>query len=247
MAGRFCGRLSIMAEVIQGLWIGGALSAMERLSIASFLGHGHEFHLYAYGEVAGVPQGTILRDAGEILPASRIFYYPRERSCSGFSNLFRYRLLLERGGWWVDVDMVCLEPFDFSAEYVFSSEPVRGGAVPTSGLLKVPAGSAIMAEACEICERKDPSALAWGETGPRLIGELLPRHALAGSVQAPEVFCPVPCNRWRDLLDPGIRWQLGETTRTVHLWRQMWRRAAMDTDGDHLPGCLYEQLKARYL
>lgn len=236
-----------MTEVIQGLWIGEALSIMERLSIVSFLSHGHEFHLYTYGEVAGVPPGTVLRDAGEILPASRIFFHPRERTCSGFSNHFRYRLLLERGGWWVDVDMVCLEAFDFPAGHVFSSELAPDGPVPTSGLLKVPAGSAIVAEACEICESKDPGALSWGETGPRLIGELLPRHALDGCLQPPEVFCPIPYNRWRDLLNPGIRWQWSGKTRAVHLWRQMWRRAGVDTDGDHPPGCLYEELKARYL
>ena len=41
-----------MTDPIQSLWIGGELSPMEQLSIASFLAHGHEYHLYSYGEVA---------------------------------------------------------------------------------------------------------------------------------------------------------------------------------------------------
>ena len=197
MAGRFRGRLSIMTEIVQGLWIGEALSTMEQLSIASVLCHGHEFHLYTYGEVAGVPPGTVVRDAEAVLPASRIFFYPHEKFYGASPTSSATSCCWRDGGWWADVDMVCLEPFDFPAEYVFASEPAPGGAVPTNGLLRVPAGSAVMAEACEICERKDPGTLSWGETGPKLLGELLERHGLAGCVQPPEVFCPDPYDRWR--------------------------------------------------
>lgn len=37
--------------------------------------------------------------------------------------MFRYKLILERGGWWVDLDTVCLRPFDLDLEHVFASEP----------------------------------------------------------------------------------------------------------------------------
>jgi hypothetical protein len=80
---------------IQSLWIGGALSPMEQLSIASFLHHGHAFDLYVYDEVTNVPIGTTLRDANEILPRDRIFRYREHDTVSGFSNYFRYRMLLE--------------------------------------------------------------------------------------------------------------------------------------------------------
>ena len=48
-----------MSEVIQALWIGPSLSSMERLAVRSFLANGHEVHLYAYGEVEGVPEGIV--------------------------------------------------------------------------------------------------------------------------------------------------------------------------------------------
>ena len=54
--------------VIQGLWIGSHLSMMEQMSLRSFLTHGHEYHLYTYEAVAGVPRGIVLRNAAEILP-----------------------------------------------------------------------------------------------------------------------------------------------------------------------------------
>ncbi len=54
--------------IIQSLWIGSRLSTMEKLCIVSFIKQGHAFHLYTYGEVAEVPQGTIVKDANEIIP-----------------------------------------------------------------------------------------------------------------------------------------------------------------------------------
>jgi hypothetical protein len=44
--------------VIQGLWVGGELSVIERLSTASFLENGHRVHLYTYEGVTGAPEGT---------------------------------------------------------------------------------------------------------------------------------------------------------------------------------------------
>lgn len=105
--------------VIQSLWIGESLSVMEQLSITSFLSNGHEFHLYAYDDVKNVPEGTVLKDASEIISPDKIFKYKDHDSYAGFANLFRYTLLLERGQWWVDTDVVCLSPLDFKQRYVF--------------------------------------------------------------------------------------------------------------------------------
>src|SRR3954454_16532370 len=110
-------------ERIQGLWVGPRLSVVERLSIASFLHHGHNYHLFTYGPVEGLPAGAVLEDARSILPESMIFQYREHASYAGFLDLFRYKVLLERGGWWVDTDPVCLRPFDFDEPYVFGSQP----------------------------------------------------------------------------------------------------------------------------
>ena len=93
-------------KVVQGLWIGSQLSPVEELSIRSFLAHGHEYHLYAYGQIQNVPEGAVLRDAGEIIPSHKIFKYRDYDSYAGFSNHFRYKLLRTNGGWWADLDLV---------------------------------------------------------------------------------------------------------------------------------------------
>jgi hypothetical protein len=131
--------------VINALWIG-QLSPLEQLCLKSFVARGHSVHLYTYDPIENVPQGVTLQDAAQILPPSQIF---RNRlgkgkgSVAAFSDLFRYKLLLDKGGWWVDADVFCLKPFDFAAPYVFGAEdkPVA------SGIIKMPRGC-LLAEMC---------------------------------------------------------------------------------------------------
>ena len=97
--------------IIQSLWIGDRLSTMEKLCISSFLQNVNDFHLYTYDKVKGVPEGTVIKDANEIVPSDMIFKYKEHNSYAGFSNIFRYKLLFDKGGYWVDTDNVCLKPF----------------------------------------------------------------------------------------------------------------------------------------
>src|SRR5215207_9094142 len=226
-------------RIVQGLWIGPELSVMERLSAASFMAHGHEYHLYVYDDVRRVPAGVRLRDANEILPASMIFQYSHSKSYAGFANHFRYQLLLDKGGWWADTDVVCLKPFAFPGEYVFSSEEHKGAPFANNGVMKAPAGSELLAHLCGVCRAKDPAELLWGETGPKLLNEAVKSFALEQYVEQPRVFCPFGYLEWEAALDPDARPAFDESTRAVHLWNEMWRRAGRDKDGRHHPGCLY--------
>jgi hypothetical protein len=235
-------------ERVQGLWVGRRLSVMERLSIASFLHHGFEYQLFAYEEVEGLPPGAVLGDANAILPASMIFQYRDFPSYAGFSNYFRYKLLLDRGGWWADTDVVCLRPFDLDGPYVFASETMPDGRVlASSGIIKSPAGSEAMAYAWERCLGRDPKGLTWGETGPMLVGQTIARFGLERHLQPPRTFSPVGFHDWRSLIDPAVSRPFDDSSRAVHLWNEMWRRDGVDKDGAFPPGCLYERLKAEYL
>ena len=108
-----------MSNTIQTLWVGDTLSTMERLCLSSFVHHGHETHLYTYSDIDNVPEGVVVKDGNEILPESMIFEYKNYKSFSGFSNYFRYKLLTENGGYWVDTDVVCMKPFNFEEPFVF--------------------------------------------------------------------------------------------------------------------------------
>jgi len=231
-------------RIIQGLWIGSALSVMEQLSIASFLRNGHEYHLYTYNGLANIPAGTVIKDANEILPAAAIFQYKDRPSYAGFANYFRYKLLLERGGWWVDMDVVCLRPFDFSEEHVFSSELNAGQEIVTSGIIKAPVGSIAMAQAWAICQAKNPRKLVWGETGPRLMSEVVRKYGLDKYRKPYYIFCPI--SDWHKVLEPYVA-AIPEAAYAIHLWNSTWQFAEQDKDARYHPACIYEQLKTKYL
>jgi mannosyltransferase OCH1-like enzyme len=219
---------------------------MQQLSIASFLANGHAYHLYVYEDLKGIPAGTVVKDGNDILPASRIFQYRDYPTYAGFANYFRFKLLFDRGGWWADLDLICLKPFDFPEEYVVSSERAGQTRLPNCGALKAPPGSDPMRYAWEVCDSKDPALIAWGETGPKLTAEAVRACALDRFVQAPEVFCPLDFGEWARLITPGLDLRFGEATYGVHLWNEMWRRAGVGTTG-HPPDSFYGQLQRRYL
>jgi hypothetical protein len=86
---------------------------MRSACLASFAAMGHAFELYVYEPVI-VPNGITLRDANEIIPFREVFYFQNpvtgRPDLGPFSDLFRFKLLSERGGWWSDVDAICLSP-----------------------------------------------------------------------------------------------------------------------------------------
>lgn len=243
----------MLSDVVQSLWIGPRLSSMEQLCIESFLKNGHEFHLYAYEQVVGVPVKVKLFDANEIVPSSRIFFYSEYNSCAGFANMFRYKLLLERGGWWVDTDTICLKSFSFFEPYVFSSEQTiaepnaEAHYCVNNGIMRTPPNTDLMRYCWDQCDQADNSTLKWGQTGPKLMARAIEVHSFSRYVQPPAVFCPIPFNQWNRVLEPGLEWNFGSETRAVHLWNEMWRHNNCPKDASYDPTCLYERLKSRYL
>ena len=116
-----------------------------------------------------------------------------------------------------------------------------------SGTCKAPAGSEAMAYAWGVCRQKDPEKLVWGETGPRLVAAAVREFSLERYKQAPEVFCPFGYADWHRVLEPEVAFEFGERTYAIHLWNERWRAAGQDKNGAYPEGCLYEQLKRRYL
>ncbi len=237
-----------MTAPVRSLWIGGQLSAMEQLSIRSFLANGHECHLYSYEPLTGVPEGTILHDAREILPESKIFRYTGNGSYAGFSDHFRYEVLRSQGGWWADLDVVCLRPFpEPTHEVVVSMETNPAGeAVPATCVIYSSPGSRLVELLCERTRAKDPATLAWGDIGPSLMAELVRELGLEHACLPWQAFCPIPYTQWFDAFLPGRAPDFGPETYAVHYWHEFWRRSNLDKNENYGPRSLYEILRRRY-
>ena len=142
---------------VQSLWVGGELSKMEQTSIKSFLVKGHNYHLYTYGNVKGVPEGVNVRRAERILTKEK-YIEDKNKESATFSNKFRYKLLNKKGGVWVDTDIICLRPFKFENDHTFASERVERQSKwslnlptrPVGCVIKSPRNSKIM----EYCLKK---------------------------------------------------------------------------------------------
>ena len=233
--------------IVQGLWIGSRLSVMERLSICSYLEHGHPFHLYTYEDVQNIPAGAVVRDGREILPADGIFCYQRgfgKGSVSAFSNCFRYKLLLERGGWWSDLDSVCLRPLDFDGQHVVGYERHPDGELRVaSGLMKAPADSPLMEFCWNTSWQVDRSTVRWGQIGPALLNQALRESKVSVQTVEPTVFYPIHYWQVWELVTPG---EIPAGSSAIHLWNSQWRSNGLNPDAVFRPDCVYEQLKQRF-
>jgi hypothetical protein len=246
--------------VVQGFWHG-PLTTMERLSMRSFLANGHEFHLYSYYDLEGVPSGVIVEDAVEILPYSRLadFRCPQQ-----FSDLFRIALLHQRGGWYSDLDNVCLRPLDFAEPQVFYRD--FDESTVSFALSKAPAGADFLQAALDHVNRLTPAQLAslpWQAIGSDLACGVVNAFGLDRFAAHGVTFDPVRWDRARLVVDPAATWDLADSY-SLHLFHAIWNAGPsdrqgkgfdlgqpagpwLDTDAEYPANCLYEQLKRRYL
>jgi len=259
-------------RVIQGMWFGESLSTLETLCMKSFMANGHEFHLYAYEELRGIPQGVVLKDANEIISKDRIKEF---RWFAGFSDFFRYSMLALRGGWYVDMDVICLRPFDFPSEYVFAAsgcmDYTHGYAqLPLSdkhvykdshfvgdAFIKAPKGSALMCYCHQLVDEdtlKGTNDMPYDGLGPRLFKKAVIKFGLEKHVQVPNVFDPVDHTVIHQVIDPTVSWDL-RASHAAHLSGSRWEHGSnFGTIGSvglmpndrHPDACLYEKLKKKY-
>lgn len=227
---------------IQSLWIGDSLSRMENACIKSFLNLGYKFHLYTYDKVDNVPFGTIILDANEIIPKERIFRYSGSLvigggSYAGFSDCFRFKLLKDRGGTWVDTDFYCLKRLPES-EYLFVQERDK----VASCIFRCPRGCEFAVRCDKICQSKIPNKIKWGEIGPELFIQVINDLKLKDHIR-PENFCfPFLWGDVKNFLLPG---NLDDKLFGIHLWHEFWRRKGQDKTKVYRQDCLYEKLIQR--
>lgn len=238
--------------------------------MASFIANGHEVRLHVYDEPANVPRGVSLADASEVLPRQHLFAHRQSGSFALFADWFRYRLLLERGGLWVDTDVVCLKPLDHGREEIFGWQDAR---TINNAVLGLPRGHRLAAWMVAICEqpnrflpydssktrrrklqrrllRRDRSAATWGETGPQ--GLTAAAHHLGCTASALPFwhFYPIHYSNWRAVFDGTLRAEtaLIADSYALHLWNEMARlERGFDKDQRCSPDSLFEALCARYL
>lgn len=244
--------IRIVSNIIQTLWIGDTLSTMELISLNSFVKNNMEIHLYCYENIKNVPEGVIVKNGSDILPKEDIFSYqvgPGKGSFSAFSNYFRYKLLYEKGGWWVDTDMVCLQPWDFEDNYVFCSEEEYGTGltIVNTGAIKCPSNSAIMGYCYNECLKQNKDTLEWGTVGPKLLAQAVNKFNYKKYVKPTHTFSFIAPFRSNLFIEENKKLKPSKSIYGLHLWNEAWRRLGIDKHGTYPSTSIYEQLKAEYV
>jgi len=256
---------------VEMFWHGPALSRLERLCMTSFIAHGHHVRLHTYQEPQGVPPGVEVTDANRILSERYLFRHARSGSVSAFADWFRYVLLHEHGGIWVDTDVVCLKPLHYSQPLLFGWQDEQ---IINNAVLGLPARhelAAWMIDCCEFPNRVRPydkrrirrrklkrrlfqgnqrGNIAWGENGPSGFTQAA-RHLGYDHYALPFWhFYPVHFANWRSVFDTGLKENphLIAGSNALHLWNEMVRRApGFHPERRFDPSSVFERLCARYL
>jgi len=184
--------------VINMLWVGSKLSRMEYYSIKSFIKVGYEIHLWCYEDIENVPQDVIIKDGNLILNIEDIFLL--KQSFLPFSDIFRYKMLYELGGYWADIDMICLKRFDTDDDYIISSEyTMQNGAyksklsyVSNIGILKSPKNSLFYKDLYNTCSnyqfnKNNNDKLKY----MKIFRKKLVKYEYEKYIRPPDHFCPV--------------------------------------------------------
>lgn len=226
---------------IQSLWIGGELSLFEWMSIASFIKNGHDYYLYAYKNIK-VPQGAVLKDADRIIPKKNIFRNEIwSKSYTQFANIFRYKLLLEKGGWWCDTDVVCLKRFDFKKKYVFGYQDER---LICNAIIFCYPHSKLMAELYSK-SKKIGKTSEWGVTGPELLTKTVKTLKLTRYAKNREVFYPIFPLELPIIFKPNKK--MPKNSYTFHLWNDIIRMTSVDKNCIYPKNTIIGKLQKIYL
>lgn len=235
-----------MSQWLNGFWVGERLNFVARLCLKSMLAAGHKVRLYSYdpGGPAGIPDGVELHDAAEIMPRSELRFYTGEQRSRGAAlaaNLFRYNLLAQGKGAWVDLDMLLLRPLDLQQSYVFGAE--EQGTI-NNAVLAAPADSELVRQ-LRLLPQDDrrppwygprrtfldawnrllgrPRAIEnrpWGTYGPEMLTYLVRKLGLQRFVAPPDAFYPIDWRTAAVLNRPSTEVERHLTARTqaIHLY-----------------------------
>jgi hypothetical protein len=251
-------------------WYGPPLSRIERLCMSSFLANGHAVMLHVYEEPRRVPHGVTLCDAAAVLPRSELFVHRSTGSLALFADWFRYRLLAQHGGLWVDTDMVCLRPFTHTAAEIFGWQDQT---TINNAVLGLPPNHALARWMVECCERpnrflpydslrmrrrkltrrllgRGRAASTWGETGPDGLTAAAVHLGCAAHAQPFWHFYPIHYLNWQTVFDGTLadNTSLIDGSYGLHLWNEMARRQpGFNRDDRFADGSLFERLWVRYV
>lgn len=283
-----------MNQIIQSFWHSknpeeNSFTTLELLCIASFLYHGHTFHLYTYNPHDATMQ--YLRDqlascenfrnlhiinADKILHQSEIFFDCKKNklSIAGFSDYFRYSMIYQVGGWWVDMDVICMQYFDLNSPYIFATERqgdnytrlatcVIKGEKSSPFFLQLINKARMMIDnndyipnktlldkllkSLKLRKKRKEKTINWGIIGPEFLDREIKENTMQAFICPPEYFCEIDWYSSKKFIDPSYKLPLDKNIYALHAWNATWGGAEQEKTQQYSENSLFEKLKRKYL
>lgn len=255
------------------LWIGGALSWMEQLCLKSFVDAGQKITLFSYEDIPNVPEGVIRRDGREVIDTDDFIKYERKDSFALFADWFRLHMIAQNPGMiWVDTDVYCWRPMNYTSDYVMGFE-LPGSNRVNNAVLGLPAKSEILRQMIaftddrhsiapflkpKLAEEYRAAAAAgtpvhvtqqpWGVWGPMMVSHFVEKLKLFDKVQPLDAFYPIPFpERTKMLRDAAkVEAELTEATTALHLWASNKRELGLRFNGIPPSGSFLDKLLKKH-
>jgi mannosyltransferase OCH1-like enzyme len=186
-----------------------------------------------------MPPGT------EVADARRYLAYDRAKQYSNYgmvSNVFRYRLLYEEGGWWCDLDTVALKPFVFRQPIVFGN--LMWDDYYACGVLRATPRWNVMGECIRRVDAEYGTKAEWNFTGPHLFTQVIKELGGRRFALPEKTFYPF---RWDDCRGAyeGKAKDYPES-HAIHFWHEWSSRQKVDLYGSFPAETLFETMHRRY-
>lgn len=252
--------------IIHALWIGKKLGEISRACLHSFVMRGHQVYLHTYADIEDVPEGVQCIDANKIIPESKIIKHNETGSYALFSDVFRYELMKQVDGIYVDCDVYCLKPIlipEHGYLLGFEDDEWINGAI-----LRIPKESELINQLLKAAYDpqfvppwysssrqfrlkakkifgmgKSLSDMPWGVIGPKAITYYVKKLNLSKLIQPIDIFYPVHYQCISQLCDANLKLSDITTSRTlgIHLYNEMLK--GVDLNHLHHESILYKLLK----
>jgi SAM-dependent methyltransferase len=214
-------------QVVQTFWHGNVIGPYQLVCLRSFADYGHQVEIFSYDSHLNLPDWIERRDAAEILPHDKVLR-PLDGRFAIHANLFRYALLHQRGGWWIDPDVILLKPDLPAADVFFAGIDVFG--MTSTGLLRFPKGHSIVKAGLEKTLFLGDSIADWEASGAMLLTDLIQQKGLGSDLRSREPLGPIS---WFDvpaLFSPSHREhleQLCKSAQVLQFHDDVWRRSGV--------------------
>jgi len=216
-------------------WMGD-LTIYEIANLQSFINHGFKVIIWTYDK--NLEKNTNLKkvffkDANLVLHESLLKKFKQGRqksSLSSFSNLFRYELLKKYGGWWFDMDCICIKNIDEFIKLTVNRDFVIGRE------RKDYTGSSVLyfnnvniidelIQEVDYKAKQNEYSFFWGEIGPDLISEVILKNNLMNDTLDENYFYKISADKFHKFFDNKTNHMIDiEDSYVLHTWNEMFNR-----------------------